>query len=203
MVESWVLIKEAASILNKPERTLRLYASQGKIKTKKQGKYWLFEVSRYAKNGEAPGGTSSPPAQATEQPAALAAGGRPVDVQTDGPQTASANSGRRRDRKYSRLEDLGVYKDLYWTLSTAVGGGANEINQGLKRAAVNLAQGFYEYEYGRKIEKFKICRDCLAETIVEASLQSDPGASEIRSFLESNVMPGLSGLIRKIEKKRK
>lgn len=138
---NWLPIKEVAKRSGKAERTLRLYASQGRVKAKKEGKEWLLEIASL-KNvkiilAESTAKVAAMPNVAAKNNAKSAATARvsgnfaepkshPAKVsgkksyypseKQDLRQTAkitnddSAKSGN--GKKYKRLSDLGVYKDL-------------------------------------------------------------------------------------------
>lgn len=51
MTQQWIGIREASALTQKPERTLRYQAAQGKIEGKKEGQNWLIELNSLKSSG--------------------------------------------------------------------------------------------------------------------------------------------------------
>ncbi len=196
----WLPLKEAAKVLNKPERTLRLYAAQGKIKVKRQGKYWFCEIS-------APLGTSKLSCNAqsnlvSQQQLSDDDVTSDFSVLFDSKNDLNAPFSARKN-KFKQILDLGVYRDLLQIFLQLDKSETSPNIQILhKNSLVLLAQGFYEFEQKSKIEFFKNARQTLAALVVEAQIESSAQMNELTHKIENLILPGVSGLIRKIEKKK-
>lgn len=203
-MEHWVHISEASTIMQKPERTLRLHAAQGKIKTKKEGKFWLFEVSQYTKKNPQPTTTASAPSSSGTSSDNVTEADDITNEEIEEFLESDDTKLKRKKRKSFKLEDLGVFKDLKILTERILNKDKeNPLGKLLKSALIQVAEGFYEYESNYKVDKFRAARNRLAEVMAECSMSQDPDVSMIQEHVNSSIMPGLSGLIRKHVKYRK
>ena len=77
----------------------------------------------------------------------------------------------------------------------------------LSKAILNLALGFYEYQPSLKARHFSEARQSLVHALVRLQLGhllmagSDGELLEIKKQIEESLLPGVGGLIRRMEKR--
>jgi hypothetical protein len=179
----WLTISEIAKKSGVPERTLRLYASQGKIKSKKAGKFWMCELASL-KN----------------------AGIEIADQSADLPKVAdkvAAESGKDSAKKYRTLDDLGVFRDLVELWKNDASKNAEEVHESLQLAMEQIAMGFYEYHSERKMIFFRNAREGVVRAIVGVKLNAKKENKSLSDQLENKIIPGLIGLIKRYDRSKK
>ncbi len=190
----WLSPQELARVSGKAERTIRHYASQGRIKVKKEGKNWLIEPM-------------SALAAGIPIPADFLASlrGEPAKILPQEKNSAATTgifpaNKSESEKKYKRLSDLGVYRDLL-ELYREQKENLTKVNTDyVRRCLQYIALGFYEYSRDKKAEYFKQARVFLVSCLVEDDIDH-PEKSAWREQVESAIIPGVIGLIRKQERR--
>lgn len=194
----WLSIKEVARQSGKAERTLRLYASQGKIKAKKEGKEWLCDVSSLKNAGiiltESAVKSPAMP-NITAKPAATAKPSGKFAANSSSPKNKE-----KSERKYKMLNDLGVYRDLIELWSSDSFKNMDDVAAWLKYSAEQVAIGFYEFHADRKVHYFRNAREGIVKAIVGINLNREHKGQSLMGTLENEIVPGLIGLIKRYEK---
>ncbi len=168
----WVTLREAAKILGKSERTLRHHAALGKIDVKKEGREWRCRIARKA----------------------------PV-VPQPSRETTSDNKGERK--KIRTLGQLGAYSHLkrYLKKYSAAAVSKPILQDTLIEAMENIALGFYSFYLPEKVSYFKEARRNIVLFFVQIDYAENGEMDDFRNELENELIPGVSGLIRKLEKR--
>lgn len=223
---NWLPIKEVARRSGKAERTLRLYASQGRIKAKKAGREWLLEVASLNKMkinlAEATAKSTAMPKNTTANAAKSSATAKTSGKKTESPLEIEENltadgkisarmSGNavnstataRSEKKYKLLGDLGVYRDLVEIWNAHLFENMDDVASWLKYSAEQLAIGFYEFHAERKIHYFRNAREGIVKAIVGISLCRNHEFEFLMHKLENEIVPGLIGLIKRYEKMKR
>lgn len=190
----WLSPQELARVSGKAERTIRHYASQGRIKVKKEGKNWLIEpMSALAAGIPIP---SDFLASLRLDPDKILPHEKSLAAMAE---VFSAKSSDQ-ERKFKGLADLGVYRDLL-ELYREQKENLTKVNiDYMKRCLQYIALGFYEYSRDKKIEYFKQARVFLVSCVVEDDIDHLE-RSVWRDRVENAIIPGVIGLIRKQERK--
>ena len=188
---SWITLTEAAKLTNKPVRTLRHQAANGKIVVKKDGRNWLVKKSCLTSEGEDNGTATS---EISNPPNSI------PFRQGNVPQKQNGN------RKFKTLDDLGVYNELkgiVLSLDSSARKDQAPIYFLLKKGLKLIAMGFYEYNKIKKGECFAKARSVVAQALVEAQLEANDFCKALGLALQNSILPGLSGLIRKMDTREK
>ncbi|MCB0370024.1 MAG: hypothetical protein KDD45_11525, partial [Bdellovibrionales bacterium] len=109
-------------------------------------------------------------------------------------------------RRFKTLDDLGVYnelKSILLSLDSKIRTENTVIYLLLKKSLKLIAMGFYEYNKTKKGELFSKARSVVAQALVESQLEVNDFCKTLREVLQSSVLPGLSGLIRKMDMKER
>ena len=201
----WITPQELSRIARKspdsdtpiPERTIRHMASQRRITTKKDGKTWKIDPASAIRAG-----LYIPPEiletlRLKQEPLALSEA--PIaSAAAESLINKSSVAENKKEKKYKRLGELGVYKELKDLYRKNLAVQEGPAKDAIKQTLHHLALGFYEYSKVNKAEYFKRARKYLASAVVEDDLASDEN-SAWRDQLENSIMPGIVGLIRKQE----
>jgi hypothetical protein len=185
MIE-WVTLQIVEELTGKPSRTLRHYAALGKFEVKKEGKHWMCNLESLVKSGikinrEKYNELFS--AKKEQVPAAN------LVVPIKSPEK----------KKFKQLRDLGVYSELLG-MAKAEEKYPAPIKIYFEEALKNLAIGFFEYSFLVKVEYFKRARRELVSALASAQLH---GMESLSEKLETSILRGVSGLIRKLETRPK
>jgi DNA-binding transcriptional MerR regulator len=223
---NWLPIKEVAKRSGKAERTLRLYASQGRVKAKKDGREWLLEINSLknvkiilaeptAKVAAMPNvaakitaksavtaKNSGNLAESSTRPAKTS-GKIAVSLSENKPDRQTAKESSGNGKKYKMLNDLGVYKDLVDLWFEFSLKDNDNIALLLKHAIEQVAIGFYEFHAERKVLHFRNARECVVKAIAGITIHCDQTLSSLCRSLENEIVPGLIGLIKRYEKVKK
>lgn len=199
-MEQWTGIKEAVALTQKPERTLRWNAARGKILGKKDGQNWLIELNSLRKAGFLKLDLS----QELRGSPGEAKGGRQAPSPVSGASASSVPS-TGEEPKSKTPHDLACYRNLVEWRAVA----AKECPSCLPLSSEilkKLAAGYFEFSRERKAESYHQARDGLAHLWVELDLrrteESDPAGAvaKLADRLRADVIPALSGALRKIER---
>lgn len=188
----WVTPQELSKIARRSpasdkrisERTIRHMALQKRLTTKKEGKTWLIDPASAIKAG------------LYIEPAIFESLRVTKDDSSAEAETTSDTP--KQKKKYKTLGDLGVYSELKALYHAYNSGLPEPVKDTLKQALHHLALGFFEYTRVNKVEYFRRSRKLLVGAIVEDDLASD-SRSEWRNQVENSILPGIVGLIRKLE----
>jgi len=177
-MEDWICLKEASAMTGKSERTLRHYAVEGKIQVKKDGRFWSCNRASLQKIS-----VSLPPTPSVTP-------SLPKNIPVKFQQKMAEE--KRRGR---RLAELGVYAELmtfYFKLPSK-----NTAGPYLRQSIDGIALGYYEFNITMKLEHFRLARSSLVKALVVFQMEKHSGAI---TQLEDSLIPGVSGLIRRMEK---
>ena len=204
MALRWLTPVELSKVSGWSERTIRHYAAQGRVKTRREGKAWLIEpksaISAGIKIPEDFFKTLGDDEPEKEINKSTLNHQDAKSSQGKNEQTSEPAKEESAEKKYKKLVDLGVYKELCLLFKNECMGVAPEVADTLRRSLHFIALGFYEFHRERKAEWFKKSRECLVASIVMDDLGSAE-ASKWRLTVEDSIIPGVIGLIRKQEKK--
>lgn len=199
----WITPQELAKVARKsenspttvPERTLRHMAAQNRFQVKKEGKTWLINPASALSAG-----LYIPPAvleswRISRQPTAevIEKSESQIDRNSVAPKDAAPAK-----KKYTKLAELGVYTELRSVFVKEQSSFSVRVRESFKQTLYHLALGFFEYQKVSKAECFRRARKCLVGALVEDDLESAEPSSW-RDQIESSIMPGIAGLIRKQE----
>lgn len=195
----WLTPQELAKASGRAERTIRHYASQGRVKVKKDGKKnWLIEpLSAVAagiplSNEFLESLKPTLPEVLVEKEKSSATASTEEDL--------AANNAESETRKYKSLGKLGVYKDLLQIFRNEKNHLSKSTFDYMKRCLHYIGLGFYEYSRDKKAEYYKQARVFLVSCLVEDDLESLE-VSKWREQVENAIIPGVIGLIRKQERR--
>lgn len=183
----WITPQELAKITGTPERTIRHYASQNQLLTKRDGKKWVIEPMSAIKKG-----LKIPPEELEKL--------REPELLTDKAEDSLKQVEPKEplEKKYKKLRELGVYKDLRDLLNKEASL-PESIRENLKNSLTNMALGFFEYSKPLKVEFFRKARHFLVCAAVEADMSSSEEIPSWRVFIEDSLIAGTIGLIRQHE----
>lgn len=205
----WLSIQEVAKRTGKSERTLRLFASQGKIVAKKDGKSWVCDTRSlinigFVLNEEVASLPKSSAVAAKALPIAVSVVPNAASVAVL-PQDSAKIENPKEVRKYKTLNDLGVQNDLLKIWFEIPLSGMEEVEKYLKFTMEQIALGFYEYQPERKAGFFRNARECLVKGIMGMKMhklvENHKNHSLFIDRLENEILPGIIGLIRRAEKR--
>jgi hypothetical protein len=206
----WIKIVDAARLTKKPARTIRHQALLGKLKANKKGRDWYVHLSSLKENGWVDQSYQLKTGESELLPVTEAA----TELQASDPKSSSSEQEpptKKEKRAFSSdVRSLGVYKEL---LEFCCAEKFRKINSDgmrlqTKRCLACLAIGYFEFNYADKLNSYKEARQHLLRFLVSLHLKerSNTDNEEIRLIQEaqktvSEILPGISGLIRKTEKR--
>lgn len=199
----WLTPKELAKVSGKSERTLRHYASKGKLKVKKDGSIWLIEpMSAIAAGIKIPPDFLESLKNPEEKPLPSSHGNSATSAASAAKKSLKSEeqTSKESERKYKSLGELGVYKDLLEVFRQEHEKVSKQINDYMKRCLQCIALGFYEYSRDKKVEHYKQARVFLVSCLVEDDVTA-PEKSTWREAVETALIPGVIGLIRQNERR--
>lgn len=203
---NWTSIKEISKIYNKPERTIRHYAAQGKIRVKKDGSKWLCDLNSIHQLGWVRIDSQNKVVAIDVLKQQLDPGITPkLKKQTELP----GNTVSKDNKKQHSLESLGVYSELLQLLTKIKPKLVSDsaIEELLSKTILSLALGFYEFQPNLKARHFSEARQYLVQAMVKIHLRHlltiDPDSEliETKKQIEESLLPGVGGLIRRMEKR--
>ena len=200
----WLSIQEVSKRSGKSERTLRLYAAQGKIKAEKDGKGWMCELSSLKKAGIIIAEDVALPIIAEKSTALPRQSGNIAESSAKTAARGTKKTVTKKKRTYQTLEDLGVYRDLteIWFEYSLTD--MDEVAKWIKYTMEHIALGFYEYTPERKAVFFRHAREGLVKAIVGLKIQNKKSGAKYAPCLEgleTEILSGVIGLIRRAEKR--
>lgn len=180
-------ITQAAALLNKSPRQLRHMLKTGKVTATKVDGRWVFDDKALPLDEHQKQVRAVQVAELIENVDRVMAKIAPAEVA----------------KSYS-VWDLQVFRLLAAEIEPCRRQWSDSLQlSALQRAIVALAQGCHRFRDTEKISAFREGRDFVAEAIGLLYCEPDPLAKEMAGRLEQKVLPGMSGLIRKYELKRK
>lgn len=220
----WITSQELAQVTGRSERTIRHYASQGRLEVRKVGKVWLINPLSAVKAG------FDIPKSYLES---LESSFLRNDINASKPQenkhfsslerthlkkTEDSVSGKQNDasgnvtninhealsaekKSFRNLGELGVYKDLLSLLKTSQSETSERVREYLRRSLHLIGLGYYEFSKDKKVDYYKQARVLLVNSIVEDDLEKN-SPSTWRERIEGAIIPGVIGLIRRQERKK-
>lgn len=199
----WITPQELAKVAKKsesasatvPERTIRHMAAQNRFQVKKEGKTWLINPSSVLSAGLYIPQEILESWKIQKQTAEVLQN-KPPDVPATLPRAEGTPV--REPRKYTKLCELGVYAELKEIFLKENSTFSDSIREYFKQTLYHLALGFFEYPKLNKAECFRRARKCLVGALVEDDLGAT-GPSSWHAQIESSIIPGIAGLIRKQE----
>lgn len=219
----WITPQELARITGRSERTIRHYASQGRLEVKKVGKVWLINPFSAVKAGfdipksyldslkSSPSqvdihGSKSQEAKHTSALEQTYLKSQETDFENRN--DASENILNKNSeispgekKNFRNLGELGVYKDLLNLLKTSQSETTERIREYLRRSLHLIGLGYYEFSKDKKVDYYKQARVLLVNSIVEDDLEKN-SPSLWRERVEGAIIPGVIGLIRRQERKK-
>ncbi len=183
----WIGIREASALTQRPERTLRYQAAQGKIQGKKEGSAWLIELNSLKKAGLIKLHLGAPP---------------PDQPHKNIPETAKPEPVKGESSKSPH--DLASYRALIaWRMdATHICPSCLPLSTEILKS---MSAGYFEYARERKAEFYCHARELLAYLWVDLEFLKTPENSAavhaLSTRLCSEVIPALSGALRKVEGK--
>lgn len=208
----WLTPRELAEVSGRSERTIRHYASKGMVKVRKDGSLWKIEPLSAIEAGIP---IPSEILETLRKPSKNSSSQKVKSAKNSARTQESVNSAKEKeakgkkisevstteeDRKYKKLGELGVYKDLLKIYIEEHENLSKQVNDYMKRCLQSIGLGFYEYSKDKKAEYFKQARSFLVSCLVEDDLSSKC-ISNWREPVENAIIPGLIGLIRKQERR--
>lgn len=215
----WITSQELAQVSGRSERTIRHYASQGRLEVKKVGKVWLINPLSAVKAGFDIPRSYLDSLTSFAQVKFESAGPQEAKYPITLKQTYSRNqetpaSEKKNDafdsspetyagekKNFRNLGELGVYKDLLNLLKTSQSETTERIREYLRRSLHLIGMGYYEFSKDKKVDYYKQARVLLVNSIVEDDLEKS-SPSLWRERVEGAIIPGVIGLIRRQERKK-
>lgn len=206
---SWVKINDAARLAKTPARTIRHQALQGKLKAIKKGRDWYVHLGSLKDNGLVDPSyqhkADSPLLPVVAEPA--------IEHQPNSARPASEeeSSAKTEKKPYNHdVRSLGVYKELlkFCHSEEFKKNCTEEMQLQTKRCLACLAIGYFEFDYTGKLNSYKEARQHLLRFLVSLHLNERNNTDNEESRFSqdaqktvSDILPGISGLIRKTEKR--
>lgn len=203
----WVSIQQVSKMYNKPERTLRHYAAQGKIIVRKKNTKWECDLASVeklgwvrteylgsAENNSADNKYNEKPNQKSEL--------------TLSPETneAKIKSDEVKIPRKFVLSNLGIYTELL-ALTIKIkkdvdtNNDARVLFENAFKSIQSIGYGFYTYDKTSKVQYFSQARNYLINLLVQLEVNGLLADSDIiKKQVEESILPGLGGLIRRAEK---
>lgn len=193
---NWKTIKVVSQITGKPERTIRHKAAQGQIRVKRDGAKWLCDINSLKKLGwlSQTSDSSSQNLETHTEP----------ETTKNLTNTGAAESMVVVKKKPHLLENLGVYQELL-TLIKKMKSQDPTIDQSaadhLLKSLHYIGLGFYDFQTPSKIVNFSLARNHMVHALIHLQIAEKPN-DDCKNQIESALLPGLGGLIRRMEKRK-
>ncbi len=197
-IMNWKTIKVVSQITGKPERTIRHKAAQGQIRVKRDGAKWLCDINSLKKLGWLPQTSESENLEKNPESAI-------IKNLTGTSATESAPSPIVAEKKKPHLlQNLGVYQELL-TLIKKMKLQGTTIDQSaadhLLKSLHYIGLGFYDFQTLSKIANFSLARNHMVHALIHIQISEIPN-DDYKNQIESTLLPGLGGLIRRMEKRK-
>ena len=189
---NWIKIRQAAALCKRPERTLRHYAIQGKIRCKKDGRDWLVDMKSLTDLGWVADGEPTP--------------GIVVERGVIKPVPELSIKAESRTSKGSKgfdVRTLGVYAELlaFCRSQTYKDLKSLTIQTSLDETLFQLAVGYHEFNHINKVNCYRLARQHLLRAMVCLHIEEAEEDQTNKLSLDkvSALLAGLKGLIRGTE----
>jgi excisionase family DNA binding protein len=185
-------IEEAAALIGKSARMVRYLVKAGRIPARKEGKSWRIDrdaLARYLPAGVEDARRQQVADLRTRVFAALDAAAPP------GPE------GVRRG--FFSVRDLQCWATLVKGVQCAEDAGLGGPAAALRAAASALVEGTHQFHPQTKIGRYVDARGSICAAIADALLARAEVGVPLADLLEKELLPSLSGLIRRAEKGRR
>ncbi len=187
----YLTIRQASDTLGKTQRQIRYLIQQGELKADKREGRWMID------SGELP-------LSAGQRAAMQRRETRLRETVEDGLGLEREPKGKGGRPAYS-IRDL---KAFQYALpihadTTQVLGAAHPAAQHLRQAMDLLGQGCHRFERSDKASAYRGARDAISAAVVALALEPSEAASALQERIESELLPALAGLIRRLERRQR
>jgi hypothetical protein len=200
---NWITIKIVSQMTGKPERTIRHKAAQGQIRVKRDGSKWLCDINSLKELGwlpQTPEYQKSDHNRDSRQQANSKFDGEKIDpfLPIEKPPEKQPIK-----KKPHLLENLGVYKELLELVKKTRPSSIFDppTADHLLKSLHYVGLGFYEFQTLSKIANFSLARSHLVHALICLQISEKPN-DECRNQIENTLLPGIGGLIRRMEKRK-
>ncbi|NJM10172.1 MAG: hypothetical protein HC883_04705 [Bdellovibrionaceae bacterium] len=198
----WIKISEAAVRCKRPARTIRHKALLGQIRARKEGKDWYVDLNSLREHGWLTDQIDLPNNQQTkivESPA------NAEDQRNESPRKTINSRVKGDVNKFRNVESLGVYSELLAFCRSDVFKSLNveKIKDSMEGALIHLGIGYFEFDNKNKLVSYRSARHSLVHCLVQVHLRQADEIAALAATREviDKVLPGVSGLIRRTEKR--
>lgn len=189
---NWITIKVVSQMTGKPERTIRHKAAQGQIRVKRDGAKWLCDINSLKELGWL---VQTPEPENIEKPL-VSESTKKLDRAIEPTLVAK--------KKPHLLQNLGVYQELL-TLVKKTKTQENLVDQPtadhLLKSLHYIGLGFYDFQTIAKITNFSLARSHMVHALIHLQISQNTN-DECKNQIENALLPGLGGLIRRMEKRK-
>jgi hypothetical protein len=179
-------IEQAAARLGKSPRQVRYLIQTQRLGAKKFGGVWMIESA------------SLPLSEGQEQ--ALAR--RESQLRSAVEEALELPAEGERARRYS-VRDLKAFQLALPIQRAAVErlGGEHPASGALRQVLEHLARGCHRFERADKATAYREARDAASLAVCELVLAGSPGAEDLVSSIEQELMSALAGLLRRVDRR--